>query len=199
MRGPKNWITEICESEGWFPLRPKPCECTGPVGWTYTWGKGRMFLKEQVTYRLRLTCTQFQATNDEINFGRFVRPEHRPRQGDFRSWLHELMELPATTLKDMACSATVDDCIIDEVKRWRDVVAKKAAAQDGLKRRVEAVAKDKAKKAGGTKVVTKTKAKAATRKAAAKNPLEKPDPIAQADNWDWFLERAQQTDPGNAV
>ena len=146
-----------------------------------------------------MTCTQFQATNDEINFGRFVRPEHKPRQGDFRSWLHELMKLPATTLKDMARSATGDDCIIDEMKRWRDVVAKKAAAQDGWKRRVEAVAKDKAKKAGGTKVVTKTKAKAVTRKAAAKNLLEKPGPIAQADNWDWFLERAQQTDPGNAV
>jgi len=109
------------------------------------------------------------------------------------------MELPATTLKDMACSATVDGCMIDEVQRWRDVVAKNAAAQDGLKRRVGAVAKDKAKKAGGTKVVTKTKAKAATRKAAAKKSIEKPDPIAQADNWDWFLERMQQTDPGNAV
>ena len=47
--------------------------------------------------------------------------------------------------------------------------------------------------------MAKTKAKAASRKAAAKNPLEKPDPIAQADNWDWFLERAQQTDPSNAV
>ena len=146
-----------------------------------------------------MTCTQFQATNYGTNFGNIVRPEHRPRQGVIRPWLHELMKLPATTLKDMACSATVDDCIIDEVKRWRGVVAKKAAAQDGLKRRVEAVAKDKAKKAGGAKVVTTTKAKAVTRKAAAKNPLEKPDPIAQADNWDWFLGRAQQTDPGNAV
>ena len=66
-------------------------------------------------------------------------------------------------------------------------------------RRVKAVAKDKAKKTGGTKVMTKTKAKAATRNAAAKKLLEKPDPIAQADNWDWFLERAQQTDPGNAI
>ena len=212
LKEPKNWRTEICESEGCLPLRPKPCECTGPLDWMYTWEKGAMVLKEQYTFRVRLTCKQFRATEDEINFGRFVQPERRPRQGDFRCWLHELMELPETTLKDMACSVTVDDSIIDEVKRWRDAVAKSAAAQnkakdkakkgaahDKEKRRVEAVAKDKAKKAGGTKVVTKTKAKAATRKAAAKKSIEKPDPIAQADNWDWFLERMQQTDPGNAV
>ena len=122
------------------------------------------------------------------------------------------MKLPETTLKDMACSVAVDDSIIDEVKRWRDAVAKSAAAQDKAtdkakngaaqdkeKRRVEAVAKDKAKKAGGTKVVTKTKAKAATRKAVAKKSIEKPNSIAQADNWDWFLGRTQQTDPGDAV
>ena len=201
LKEPENWRTEICESEGCLPLRPKACECTGPAAWMYAWEKGRMILKEQITYRVRLTCKQFRATKDEINFGRFVQPERRPRQGDFRCWLHELMKLPEATLKT---GVTVDDSIIDEVKRWRGTVAKsakakKGAAQDEEKRRVEAVAKDKAKKAGGTKVVTKTKAKAATRKAAAKNSMEKPDPIAQADNWDWFLERAQQTDPGNAV
>ena len=171
-----------------------------------------MILKEQWFYQVRLTCKQFQATKDEINFGRFVQPERRPRQGDFRCWLHELMKLPETTLKDMADCVTVDDSIIDEVKRWRDAVAmqkimqsmKSAATQDNAKDKAKKgatqdKAKDKAKRAGGTKAVTKTKAKAATRKAAAKATLEKPDPIAQADNWDRFLERAQQTDPGNAV
>ena len=212
LKGPENWRTEICESEGCLPLRPKQCECTGPSGWmtyhddlqTYTVENGRMILKEQWFYRVRLTCKQFQATKDEINFGKFLRPEQRPRQGDFRSWLTELMRLPETTLRDMAEVVTVDDSIIDEVKRWRDAVAKSAATQDKAKDKAKKgatqdKAKDKAKRAGGTKAVTKTKAKAATRKAAAKKSIEKPDPIAQADNWDWFLERAQQTDPGNAV
>jgi len=225
LKEPENWRTEICESEGCLPLRPKACECTGPSGWmiyeddlqTYTVENGRMILKEQWFYKVRLTCKQFQATKDEINFGKFLRPEQRPRQGDFRSWLTELMRLPETTLRDMADCVTVDDSIIDDVKRWRDAVAKSAATQYNAKDKAKKGAtqdkakdkakkgatqdktKDKVKRAGGTKAVTKTKAKAATRKAAAKNSIEKPDPIAQADNWDWFLEVAQQTDPGNAV
>ena len=123
----------------------------------------------------------FRATRSEISSGLFLHKRHERQPGDYYDYLDELETLPRikAVTRRQAISGThertegsqpldigqyVPECIVDEVKRLRKADAQKAVAKAAAQR----------------------KRKAVQRKRKATQVTEKPDCIAQADNWDWF-------------